>query len=160
MADNKFSIELTSGLTPINNGDFPLMQAKDIQIDESGKRLDEYLEENNNMPTDIDEKLTDIEEAIIALADKIDSGGEINLQTRQVAPSNETQTITADTDKGYDALGTVIVEPIMTAEASVSANGTYTNTQLTGRAEIYPSKVTVNVPVPNIQCSNGILYIY
>lgn len=37
------SIDLISGLRPKNNGDFPLMEAHDIVVDENGTRLDEKL---------------------------------------------------------------------------------------------------------------------
>lgn len=40
----KGSVDLISGLRPKNNGDFPLMEAHDIVVDESGTRLDEKLE--------------------------------------------------------------------------------------------------------------------
>lgn len=33
------SIELISGLKPKNNGDFPLVNAPDVQVDEDGTRL-------------------------------------------------------------------------------------------------------------------------
>ena len=39
------SVELISGIKQKNNGDFPLMEAHSVQVDESGKRLDELLEE-------------------------------------------------------------------------------------------------------------------
>lgn len=39
------SIDLIAGLRAKNNGDFPLMEAHDILVDENGKRLDEKLEE-------------------------------------------------------------------------------------------------------------------
>lgn len=41
----KGTVELIGGLTPKNGGDFPLMAAKDIQVDDEGKRLDEKLQE-------------------------------------------------------------------------------------------------------------------
>lgn len=37
------SIELISGLKPKNNGDFPLVNAPDVQVDEDGMRLPEML---------------------------------------------------------------------------------------------------------------------
>lgn len=37
------SIELISGLKPKNNGDFPLVNALDVQVDEDGTRLPEML---------------------------------------------------------------------------------------------------------------------
>lgn len=39
------SIDLISGLRQKNNGDFPLLTAHDVQVDENGKRLDEKLAE-------------------------------------------------------------------------------------------------------------------
>ena len=45
MAEYKGTVELIGGLTPKNNGSFPLVSAKDIQVDDSGKRLDEKLNE-------------------------------------------------------------------------------------------------------------------
>lgn len=45
MAEFKGTVELIGGLTPKNNGDFPLMTAKDIQVDDDGTRLDTRLEE-------------------------------------------------------------------------------------------------------------------
>ena len=42
----KGTIDLIAGLRPKNNGNFPLMQAHDIVVDENGTRLDEYLTEN------------------------------------------------------------------------------------------------------------------
>lgn len=43
MAEYKGTVELIGGLTPKNNGTFPLVIAKDIQVDDTGKRLDEKL---------------------------------------------------------------------------------------------------------------------
>lgn len=43
MAEYQGSIELIGGLKPKNNGSFPLMDAKDIQVDDTGKRLDAAL---------------------------------------------------------------------------------------------------------------------
>lgn len=37
------SIELISGLKPKNNGDFPLVNAPDVQVDEDGTRLPAVL---------------------------------------------------------------------------------------------------------------------
>lgn len=45
MAEYKGTVELIGGLTPKNNGTFPLASAKDIQVDDTGKRLDEKLVE-------------------------------------------------------------------------------------------------------------------
>lgn len=43
MAEYSGSIELISGITPKNNGDFPLVNAHDVQINSDGQRLDEIL---------------------------------------------------------------------------------------------------------------------
>lgn len=48
MAEYSGSIELISGIKPKNNGKFPLVNAKDVQVDASGKRLDEKLTELGN----------------------------------------------------------------------------------------------------------------
>lgn len=45
MAEYKGSVELIGGLTPKNNGDFPLVSAHHIQVDDTGKRLDQKLAE-------------------------------------------------------------------------------------------------------------------
>ena len=45
MAEYKGSVEIHGGFTPKGGRDFPLMQAKDIQVDDTGKRLDEKLAE-------------------------------------------------------------------------------------------------------------------
>ena len=42
MAENKYGIELISGITPKNGGDFPLVQSKDVAITKN-KRLSDYL---------------------------------------------------------------------------------------------------------------------
>ena len=48
MADYKGSIELISGIKPKNNGTFPLVNARDVQVDDTGKRLDTRLSELAN----------------------------------------------------------------------------------------------------------------
>lgn len=48
----KGSIDLISGLRAKNNGDFPLMEAHDIVVDEYGTRLDEKLK-NTTLPGSI-----------------------------------------------------------------------------------------------------------
>lgn len=45
MAAYKGSIELISGITPKNDGKFPLVNATDVQVDDTGKRLDEKMQE-------------------------------------------------------------------------------------------------------------------
>lgn len=41
----KGSVQLIAGIIQKNNGDFPLLEANAIQVDESGKRLDAELQE-------------------------------------------------------------------------------------------------------------------
>lgn len=43
MTEYNGSIELVSGITPKNNGDFPLVNAHDVQTNSNGQRLDEAL---------------------------------------------------------------------------------------------------------------------
>lgn len=45
MAEYKGSVEIQGGLTPKNNNDFPLVSARHVQVDDTGKRLDEKLNE-------------------------------------------------------------------------------------------------------------------
>lgn len=40
MAENKYGVELISGITPKNNGTFPLVHAKDVEMPD-GTRLSE-----------------------------------------------------------------------------------------------------------------------
>ena len=48
MAEYKGSVELIGGLKPKNDLDFPLCSAHQVQVDETGKRLDEKLLEIGN----------------------------------------------------------------------------------------------------------------
>lgn len=43
MAAYKGSVELISGITQKNGGDFPLMDASAIQYDDTGMRMDEKM---------------------------------------------------------------------------------------------------------------------
>ena len=45
------SVELISGIRQKNDGDFPLMEAHSVQVDETGKRLDELLDNLGNSST-------------------------------------------------------------------------------------------------------------
>ena len=47
------SIDLISGIRPKNNGNFPLVEAHDIQVDEQGTRLDDKLKEIEENPGDL-----------------------------------------------------------------------------------------------------------
>ena len=83
MAEYKGTIELIGGLTPKNNGTFPLASAKDIQVDSEGKRLDARLTElGNTVPThntssaahsDIRELISGLTSRLNALADSDDT---------------------------------------------------------------------------------------
>ena len=50
------SVEMISGMKQKNGGDFPLMEAHSIQVDEDDKRLDEVLEELNELGLSVDEE--------------------------------------------------------------------------------------------------------
>lgn len=41
MAENKYGLELVSGLAPKNGGEFPLIKAKDVEMPD-GTRLSEF----------------------------------------------------------------------------------------------------------------------
>lgn len=45
------SVELISGIKQKNDGDFALMEAHSVQVDETGKRLDELLDSLGNSST-------------------------------------------------------------------------------------------------------------
>ena len=45
------SVELISGITPKNNGDFPLVDAKDVRIDDNTRLSD--LDFTNNDPNSL-----------------------------------------------------------------------------------------------------------
>lgn len=45
MAEYSGSIDLISGIRPKNNGKFPLVNAKDVQVDNDGTRLDAKINE-------------------------------------------------------------------------------------------------------------------
>lgn len=53
MAEYNGTIDLISGIRPKNNGSFPLVDAKDVQVDDSGKRLDAAF-------TEIEEALSEV----------------------------------------------------------------------------------------------------
>ena len=40
MAENKYSVELSAGISPKNNGSFPIIHAKDVEMPD-GTRLSE-----------------------------------------------------------------------------------------------------------------------
>lgn len=47
MAENKYGVELISGITPKNNGTFPLVHARDVEMPD-GTRLSEFKETMEN----------------------------------------------------------------------------------------------------------------
>lgn len=49
MAQYNGSIELISGIKQANNGNFPLVDASAVQVDDTGKRLNEALQELTNI---------------------------------------------------------------------------------------------------------------
>lgn len=74
------SIELIGGLKPKNNGSFPLMEAKDIQVDSEGKRLDEAL---NGINTSV----------ILTLAEyqELENNGQLKETTSYIVTCTETE---------------------------------------------------------------------
>lgn len=65
MAEYKDLIELIAGITPKNNGNFPLVNARDVQVDDTGKRLDEKLEEiEQNAPSDGVTPIFEVDEVV------------------------------------------------------------------------------------------------
>lgn len=61
------SIPLISGLKPMNNCDFPLMEAHDIVVDEDGTRLDEKLASIGSGGSGGSVDLTEIERRLSAI---------------------------------------------------------------------------------------------
>lgn len=74
------AIEVISTIKPKNNGNFPLVEAKDIAVDENGTRLDEKLSN-------------------LAVATSIDlSGYESNGQIAETYADGTTKTTTVEFD--------------------------------------------------------------
>lgn len=74
------SIELIGGLKPKNNGSFPLMEAKDIQVDSEGTRLDAAL---NGINTSV----------ILTLAEyqELENSGQLKETTSYIVTCTETE---------------------------------------------------------------------
>lgn len=74
------SIELIGGLKPKNNGSFPLMEAKDIQVDSEGTRLDAAL---NGINTSV----------ILTLAEyqELENNGQLKETTSYIVTCTETE---------------------------------------------------------------------
>lgn len=74
------SIELIGGLKPKNDGSFPLMEAKDIQVDAEGTRLDAAL---NGISTSV----------ILTLAayQELESNGQLKANTSYIVTCTETE---------------------------------------------------------------------
>lgn len=74
------SIELIGGLKPKNNGSFPLMEAKDIQVDSEGTRLDAAL---NGINTSV----------ILTLAEyqELENRGQLKETTSYIVTCTETE---------------------------------------------------------------------
>lgn len=74
------SIELIGGLKPKNNGSFPLMEAKDIQVDSEGTRLDDAL---NGINTSV----------ILTLAEyqELENNGQLKETTSYIVTCTETE---------------------------------------------------------------------
>lgn len=54
MAAYKGSVELISGITQKNGGDFPLMEASAIQFDDTGVRMDAVVKQMQNKVTELE----------------------------------------------------------------------------------------------------------
>ncbi len=74
------SIELIGGLKPKNNGSFPLMEAKDIQVGPEGTRLDDAL---NRINTSV----------ILTLAEyqELENNGQLKESTSYIVTCTETE---------------------------------------------------------------------
>lgn len=74
------SIELIGGLKPKNNGSFPLMEAKDIQVDSEGTRLDAALNGINTL-------------VILTLAEyqELENNGQLKENTSYIVTCTETE---------------------------------------------------------------------
>lgn len=55
LANYKGSIEIAAGLRPKNNGEFPLMEAHDVVVDNNDTRLDDFLIKTSTDATDAKE---------------------------------------------------------------------------------------------------------
>ena len=64
MAKYNGSVELISGITQKNGQDFPLVDASAVQVDESGKRLDEALKDNFNQVINNSEQTSSISDKV------------------------------------------------------------------------------------------------
>lgn len=80
MAEYQGSIDLIGGLRPKNNGTFPLMEAKDIQVDNEGTRLDTAL---NNIASSV----------ILTLAEyqALESAGELKENVSYIVTLTQTE---------------------------------------------------------------------
>lgn len=80
------SVELADGVKPKNNGSFPLMEAHDIVVDESGKRLDTALEDlannsgGNGATVEIVQEKGNSETAVMSQKAVTDSFDDLNIQ--------------------------------------------------------------------------------
>lgn len=74
------SIELIGGLKPKNNGSFPLMEAKDIQVDSEGTRLDDAL---NRINTSVVLTLAEYQE--------LENNGQLKETTSYIVTCTETE---------------------------------------------------------------------
>lgn len=84
MAEYKGTVELISGITPKNNGDFPLVNAKDVQMPD-GSRLSEYSGGGTSFTTD--ETLTLSEDNVLSVntTDSIEGDNTLPISAAAVA---------------------------------------------------------------------------
>lgn len=87
MAEYNGTIDLISGIRPKNNGSFPLVDAKDIQTDDNGKRLNEVI--------------TEFEEALSEISQNAKAIPEFDLTEMGLAPLyyETSQTLATDTPR-------------------------------------------------------------
>lgn len=78
MVEYNGTIDLISGIRPKNNGKFPLVNAKDVQVDNTGKRLDTKLDELSQQVIEVNQaveensnNLNTANEAITSLTDEV-----------------------------------------------------------------------------------------
>lgn len=84
MAEYNGTIDLISGIRPKNNGSFPLVDAKDVQTDDNGKRLNEVI--------------TEFEEALLEVSQNAKAIPEFNLTEMGLPALSLNTSVTASGD--------------------------------------------------------------
>jgi len=137
MAEYNGTIDLISGIRPKNNGSFPLVDAKDIQTDDSGKRLNEVI--------------TEFEEALLEVSQNAKAIPEFNLTEMGLAPLyyETSQTLATDTTALLDALQSGAVKLICKVAMSADEEPTEStllvnNTLVNGENTIVTSVIVIS----------------